>query len=301
MHVVTVSHVPELAALKLQARSIARHAAPDLFDSIMVIINQVDPIEFQERFAAEVLPEYGSYRSKVQLIGRDKLKEMPHWIHGWRSQQLLKLLAARLCQTGDILILDSKNHFAREINTETYKGADGRARAWAVHHRGHMEQYFRASMEAFDLPIEENIDHWIPTVTPILFPVEDVLGCLDALASRFPAGFDEVFLQGQCRMTEFFLISAYQLKKYKTLDTRYVFGKPHSAILFQDKVADLNRFGSTMFAADQPHTSSFAIHHAAFSLLTEPQKTRIAEFWLRCGLIAELTEAASFLTPPYAR
>ncbi|CAH0138188.1 DUF6492 family protein [Roseomonas sp. CECT 9278] len=300
LHLLTITHTPELAALRLQARSVARFLDPSHAGAIVVICNEPAMAPFRDQFDAQVRPEYGAHARSVTLMHRDELAQPRHWRHGWRSQQLLKLLASRHLAEGDVLVLDSKNHFIRPIAADSYRAPDGRLRTWRSHHRGHMEQYFRASVAAFDVPVEPHIDHWTPTVTPMAFPVADIRECLDALYVRFGAEFHETFLASDCRMTEFFLIAACQLRSQGDLGARYVFGdRPNSAILFKDKVLDHNRFGSVLFAASQPHTLSFAIHHAAVGLLNEAQRDRVTDFWVDRGLIAQREEAEVFLRPPY--
>lgn len=300
LYLLTVSHTPEIAALRMQARSLSRFVHPSSVNSIVVICNEPLFEPFHMRFEAEVLQEYGVHAQKVTLLHRDTLVRPAHWRHGWRSQQMLKLLASRVLPDGWVLILDSKNHFVRPITAESYRAADGRLRTWKSHHRGHMEQFFRASLAAFDLPIEPHIDAWIPTVTPMPVPIRDIRGCVDALYEKFGPGFHDDFLHSGCRMTEFFLIAAYQFRTHGDLAARYAFEtRPNSAILFKDKVVDLNRFGSVMFAASQPHTLSFAVHHAAFAALDDAQRGRIAEFWLSRGLISDIEEALPFLASPY--
>ncbi|MBP0463167.1 hypothetical protein J5Y09_04530 [Roseomonas sp. PWR1] len=300
MHLVTITHSPELHALRLQARSIARFVEQDAATSVTVICNEPDFHAFRAGFEAEVLPEYGVHRTNLTLAHRSALAHPASWQHGWRSQQLLKMLAARHLPDGVMLVLDSKNHFIRPIGRESYVTDSGLLRVWQAQHRGHMEPYFRASMEAFDLPVEPHIDAWTPTVTPFPLPVEDVRGCLDALLARFGTDFFDRFLHWECRMTEFFLIGAHQIRTHGSLAARFAFGRPNSAILFRDKVEDANRFGAVMFAASQSHSLSFAIHHAALDHLSDEQRGAVASFWMGLGLVPDREDAEQFLRNPYS-
>jgi hypothetical protein len=300
MHLVTITHSPEIHALRLQARSIARFVDRDAATSVTVICNEADFQAFRARFETEVLPEYGAHRTNLTLAHREALARPTNWRHGWRSQQLLKMLAARHLPDGIMLVLDSKNHFVRPIRRDSYVTEGGLLRVWKAQHRGHMEPYFRASMEAFDLPVEPHIDDWTPTVTPFPLPVEDVRGCLHALIERFGPDFLDRFLHWECRMTEFFLIGAHQVRTHGSLAARFAFERMNSAILFRDKVEDANRFGSVMFAASQPHALSFAIHHAALAQLSDEQRDAVASFWMGLGLVMDRADAEQFLRNPYS-
>lgn len=301
MHFLTITHTPEIPILRLQARSMARFLDASCTASIMVICNESDFISFHERFKLEVLSEYGELRTKVSVLHRSALAQPKNWGHGWRSQQLLKLLAIRYLGDGIVLVLDSKNHFVSPITEASYQTNDGRLRTWKTHHIGHMERNFRASVSAFGIDADSVIHAWPPSITPFPVRAADVRECLDVVTQASADRFFEEFLQQRCLMTEFFLITAYQKQKYGDLAVPYEFGQLLSATLFRDKVVDPKKFESLMFIAYRPSTLSFAIHHGAFAVLDEQQRRRISDLWLARGLIASSEQAESFLVAPYGR
>lgn len=296
MNLLTVTHTSEIFWLQLQAKSINKFVPENEIDQIFVIINEVASSDYASLFRSIVLPFYGKHKSKVTLVPRGELLEIPDWVHGWRSQQALKLASVNLlCQTNSSILLDTKNHFIRTASRDRFFETDGRIKTWRMDHDGHMRKFFEASLENFELSSETYIKNWTPTVTPFCVLREDVKECLAELDRKWGDRYlERIFIRSDCFSTEFFLVSAFLQKKYGDLDRRYVFREPFSVILFADKLEDDNRFGSIMHQASLDRCLSFALHHLTVKKLKAHHKYQIAGLWLSCNLINELEEARPY-------
>lgn len=76
-----------------------------MFREIIVIANEPPPMpdDWQER----VLRAYGAHADRVRILTVSDLTDVP-LRSGWFSQQVLKLIVARLVKTEFYLLLDSR-------------------------------------------------------------------------------------------------------------------------------------------------------------------------------------------------
>jgi hypothetical protein len=291
---ITVSHRSELAMLSLQARSLCRFVPAHLIGTIHVINNEPEPAAFKEAFQSRVLPEYGQLKPKVWLRERDDFLPNSAWVHGWRSQQVLKFLVAQSVRTEWTLILDTKNHFVRPVSDGAYIDKAGRLLIWLISQRGHLQPIFDNSFRYFSLDPEIYVDSSLPNITP--FPVRpSTLRDLIALIEKQEScSFGQFFLHSGHQFAEFYLLAAYILKRDGTFTKEYAFRPREVVTLFPDK-ADPGAFESVMWQLDRDASLAFGIHWNALPKLTQAMKGRIAEAWLEFGLIEDLMDAREFL------
>ena len=70
---VTVVFAGETNLLRLQARSIALFAEDALIDDIVIVLNDKDETALKNAIKTSILPEYGSFVSKVRFQSGGKL------------------------------------------------------------------------------------------------------------------------------------------------------------------------------------------------------------------------------------
>lgn len=291
--VITVSHGDELKMLKLQARSLRLFLAPDFVDTIVVVNNDNDQAGFRENFNARVLPEYGHLSARVRLVDRSDLMEGFEYVHGWRTQQALKMIAVSRSEHDYSIVLDSKNHFVRPVTERSYQAADGRLISCFCPQRGHLEPLFKNSFAYFGVDAEEFIDRALPNVTPIPLRTSTVRDMLAAIEAREHRTFAEFFLTGNSRFAEFYLLAAYIAARDHRFETEYELTTPKYVTVFQS-AADVGSFKAIMYRLGQESTLAFAIHWAARPLLDNELRNSIAKVWIERGLVQDRHSAEEF-------
>lgn len=290
--IVVVCHLRDLGMLRLQARSLARYMPAAIVGRILVIENDSDSDQFAAAFVETIMPEYGALQTRVRLVRREFLAPGIGFSHGWRSQQVLKMLAARLVTEDRILILDAKNHFTRPVDADSYQAPDGRLRFFEVSQRGHLAHMFHNSFAAFGLDPEQFIDHALPNITPFPARSASMIGMVEAIERSHGMSFAEFFLKND--VAEFYLLSAFITRRDGGLAQEYAFGEMNVVTVFPDK-ADIGTFQWVDYQMRQETTLCFGVHWAALALLSPEVKQRIAAFWLERGLVRDVAEGLEFL------
>lgn len=286
---ITVTHLKEIYWLQLQAKSMDLFLDENSVEEIIIVVNEEKFAEYITLFYEIVRICYGKHVTKLRIVPRSIVLDIPVDTHGWRSQQALKLAIIDTIENTEFaIILDTKNHFIKKINKEVFIHNDGRIKSCRVSHEGHMEKYFFESVKFFNLSPEKYIRNWTPTITPYCVYVSDVKECLSDLRNKQGKNFlTDFFIQWDCLITEFFLISAFIQKKYGSLDLRHNFHSldyPNSVVVFADKIEDDGRFLSIMHQVEQENCISFALHHEVLFKLTYLHKTEITNLWRKIGL-----------------
>ncbi len=219
---VTVSYLKEWPLLKLQARSIALYGDWDLISGIYIIINDSQPNEFKRFFKKAVLPEYGRFGSKVKLINYTEMFPVPIKAQhlAWRSQQALKLLAARFVCKDAYMVLDSKNHFIRPFTADHVFTQGGKLKMHFVGLHEAFKDHFIRACTFFGIEEIPSFDKALPTSTPFLMRKGIVLSLLEEMESKEQKSFQEIFM-AEFRFNEFYLYYAYILARYKNAEAVY--------------------------------------------------------------------------------
>jgi len=123
LDLLTVVYAPELDMLRTQARSIANRFGYNDLAVIHVIVND-DP-----SLADQIdVGWWHQHEQKVKIYTRADMGYSPsHYINGWHSQQILKLLGAANSTSDWCMILDAKTWFVRNYE-ESMLFDNGRAR-----------------------------------------------------------------------------------------------------------------------------------------------------------------------------
>ncbi|WP_170422796.1 hypothetical protein [Ruegeria arenilitoris] len=235
----TVVFSKDFPLLELQALSFARFVDPDLVGSIHVILND----SHEDRLRAQVEPilnAYGPHRSKVRVVGGDELLLQPGQYarrsfsdrvlienrfripgarkHGWRgtngyrSQQVLKLGAARVATSENMVILDTKNLFLRSFDGSEFFAESGAARMAFID----VESEFHRKwlLESLDALGGRQIDpsglRTTTFSTPFAVRRSLILALLDEINDRY--GSVQSLFGSRRRPSEFMLMNAYCLK-----------------------------------------------------------------------------------------
>ncbi len=292
---VVVGFSGELRILKLQARSL-RLFAPKAFNRIHYVINEADTRRFEAYFEAEIVPELGPLAESAQLLPGEQVAGMPLTRMDWRSQQSLKLLAARHVQADSFLILDSKNHFIRPVTNSTFIADDGRMRT----HRYEFNEKFRSKFENgchyFGATLPGPDIQALPTATPFMMSAVAACDLIKRVETQEGEAFHKFFL-GSKDYTEFYFYFAYLLSQPGLLDTLYVTRSRPQVTLFRSAAPDPAQLEKLLPVLDREDVHTFGVHRAALQAANPEMLAAIAKIWQRFGLVENEAEATYFLTP----
>ncbi|WP_188127678.1 DUF6492 family protein [Ruegeria intermedia] len=295
--------------LELQARSFARFVDPEQVASIHVVLNDVDEAGLRARLAP-ILPAYGALQSKVRIVGGDELLLGPdrssrrsladrvliegrHRIpfvrkggwrgnNGYRTQQVLKLGAARIAESEQMVILDTKNLFLRSFDRAEFFSEGGAARLPFIPVRSEYHRnWLLESLNALQVKAPD-LDTLKTTTFSTPFPVRRslVLGLLDEINERF--GSVQSLFGSRRRPSEFMLLNAFCLRADPTLRPWFE-DAPSTALglwptYSQQKMKDL------IARIDDPELLSLGLHNRAVSMLTADTRDRLFKAIARRGI-----------------
>ena len=293
--IVTVSFRDELHLLKLQARSFRVNLNPDDVGDILVIINDNDVDGFVEHFKREVAPEYGvHFINHLKLIPHSEIMDAALETPGWRTQQTLKLLAARNVRSSYYLILDTKNHFVKKTRLADFFSTTGLPLTYESPIGGTLEKYFRPSMEYFDVEADAHLAAAMPAVTPYVIETSLALELLKAVEMKSGVDFATFFHRKNRLVTEFFLYYAF-LAAVPERRARYQSAEPHAVTLFGIWPETEEKFRWAMSQIVRPSIRMFGLHRNRWDKLTESQRGQIASLWAGASLFDDVVGAEAFL------
>lgn len=304
MDVVTVCFEREFSPLLLQARSLARSNARDVFGRYVIIWNDDTlPEVFARRHRPRLAAELDGAGLDWEVVPRAALlpDQVVAGVPGSRTQQALKLVASRLVRTDRYCVLDTKNHVIRPLAAEDLVAADGRMRS---HRQSYPPQSpfgerLAASLAYFGLSRADTPPNQdLPTTTPYVLPSTEVRELISEVERRESLDFGTAFLcaPALAGTTEFLLWYAYLLSRPDAPLTRLY--------ALQDRIYTTffnhSPQGEAMIAAeierlDKPHVKFLGVHRNRFSRLTAPERAAFTRVWMKAGLFATEEQSATFM------
>lgn len=293
MDLVVVGFTGELRALKLQARSIRLYARHGTFSRIYIVVNDNAFSHFRRYFESEVLPEYGDHADRVELVDYRALTGKPFKKTGWRSQQALKLLVARLVDAPQYLLLDSKNHFIRSVDQSCFIAPDGRLRTHMYPVITGFETYFEAACNYFGVSHPEVRPIVMPTATPVMMVSKHVSALLELVESREEVSFFTFFMESR-RFTEFYFYYVYLCSVPGAFDQAYSLSNKPNVTFFANSADDHQKVADSSKALDGPDIYLLGVHRHVFEIGLAENLSVISELWRRFGLVSSDSEAEYF-------
>ncbi|WP_170409468.1 DUF6492 family protein [Ruegeria atlantica] len=294
MSFATVVYSKDFPLLELQALSFARFVDPDIVSSIHVIMNDSDEDSLRAKIEP-LLASYGPLRSKVQVLGGDELLLQPGqyarrplvdrilienrfripgirrqgWrgANGYRSQQFLKLGAARVASSENMVIMDTKNIFLRSFDPAEFFADSGAARiAFMAIQSDFHRKWLTESLDALGASgIDLKGLRTTTFATPFAMRRSLALALLDEINERY--GSVQGLFGSRRRPSEFMLLNAYCLKS-----------SDGYAPWFEDR-AQCNiglwpsyspeTLASQLAMLDDPSALTLGLHNRALSLLPD--------------------------------
>jgi hypothetical protein len=282
---VTVCFPAEINLLRLQARSLRLHFDERAIGSISVIVNWPDEAEFEQLFQKFVALEYGHLLDRVKLVSHAALVDPRLKAHGWRRQQVLKLMIARKLTGDHYLILDAKNHFIRPASLKTFFTKSGRIAIYLKPPSASLLPRFAASLRYFDIQDPDLVKKTLPTTTPFVMPRRLLMDMLDAIERKEMGPFDDFFLRKNREVTEFYLWLGFLLRTFGTFEECYEASKMYAATVFRTWPDEPERWNRVMQQATKKSVVLLGLHRDAMPRLNHTQWDQVTGIWRDAGLL----------------
>jgi hypothetical protein len=285
---VTVAHEFDYPLLRLQAHSLARYLPADFTDAIYVIANQ--GLRGNKEWQRPLLHDYGYLADKIHFLDACEVAAIPENIEGWHSQQILKLMIARVVVSQRYIVLDAKNHLVFPLSSEFYENGD-RIRSTSMNYQAlDFRPYLENSLRYFGIAEEAIFKPFLPTITPFILPTWVVNALTACIAQReqmpFPSAFQKL------GTTEFFLFGGFLGSSPGGIGKLYDMSGPCCPVIWPQTAVD-GRAAVDRVAArvERERLPFFSVHRRAFPLLDERSKQTIAGLWVRRHLFDDLEDA----------
>jgi hypothetical protein len=288
---VTVVFEADLPLLELQARSMSRHVPDGVFDDVLVIDNTRAGLSSRAR--RRIHSELGVHADRVLFVPRAAFGLEPA-TPGWRSQQSLKLLAARLLDTDHYVVLDAKNHFIRATTRADFVDPDSGRPHGGIHsfERHPLRTHLEHVASGLGLDPARAVDRFTATVPPVVLDRRVVTEIIAEVggddSSRFVREFE------RAGYTEFFLYSAWQIARGATLDD-LVTGRSLVSPTVWAGATSPSEVRDVLEHADRSHTTTLAVHRRALARLAPESVRDLAAFWTDHDLFPSTADARRFI------
>lgn len=276
---VTVVFDDEINLLFLQAHSISKYVDPLIINKIYIIYNDKNYSYFEQYFYKTIYDQYDLLKNCVVLLNYLQLfdtKTILNECSGWRMQQLIKLIVSKIVSVDYYLVLDSKNHFIRNLNLESFIKKN--KCIMYIGDIGIMEKYFNNCIKYFNITdsqinkikLEEKMTNKLPiTITPYLFKTQIVNFLISYIETR-EKDFCKFFLNNTS-ITEFHLYSSFIIYS-QVLDQFYISDKFDHIAIFNIYPSNETTFIDLVKKAMTDEIMTFAVHRTRFKNLTSNQK-----------------------------
>lgn len=274
----------EIELLKLQAISF-KYVLP-MMDDIYKIhifyndigINKIDFI--RQYYPAEL-------QSKVSIVYRDSIMNCKK--SSWINQQYFKLFFCKYICANHYIVLDSKNHFIRNVNLNDFF-CNGKPKLY-LNNPGDMFICYKKSLSYFGIedpfhyqcdanfkPIGNNV---LLTTTPFIFITNQVSNLISFIENKENKTLHEFFISNinQNTATEFYLYTAYLIFS-NNLDKHAMVQRDDLVItIFNDPTADYNVFEKKKIAITSPKVKIFGLHRMAVKKMDNDYKQNLLNMY----------------------
>lgn len=290
---VTVVHPADFTLLRLQARSFSRYLRLGPADEIFVIGNQ--GFHHHAGWQDPLRRDYGPLIDRVRFLDAPEVATMPDGTAGWRSQQILKLMVARVLTTDRYVVLDAKNHLVYPMSLDFFE-VRGKLRSSCINYEGHsMLQFLKRSVRYFGIDEHRAVSSFLPTITPFVFPTTTVRTLIDAVAEREQDTFPSTF--GHINTTEFLLFGGYLSTFPGGIEEVYDLSSRACPVIWKDTAArGVNAVELVVARVEDECLPFFTVHRHAAPLLDYRSREAVASVWLRRHLFNSVERGLWFLT-----
>lgn len=267
----------ELALLKLQAYSF-KFVDPTIINTIYVIYNDTDTNKeaFLKEF--EKIKKFYPKRLIVEVVTLDQLKlNFNH--SSWFNQQITKLEISRLISSEYYVLLDSKNHFVREIYLSDF--IDEGKPILFVDDPGSMINYYQNCLTYYGIyqVSESPSTKKFLTTTPYIIKTQDCREMINHIETKEKIVFSEFFKNNPGKYTEFYLYSTYLLFSDKIKN--YVLKPMASISIFgsDPKIHAFNTFDKKKVILTNEKLKTFGLHRGVIQYLDAEYKQNLLNLY----------------------
>ena len=288
---VTVVFEAEIPLLELQARSMARHVPAGVFEEVLVIDNTRRGLSPRAR--RRIRSELGVHADRLAFVSRSAFDLDPA-TSGWRSQQSLKLIAARLLTADHYVVLDAKNHFIAPTTRADFFDHDTGLPHGGIHsfERHPLRPHLEHVATRLGLDPARAVERFTATVPPIVLDrrvVNEIIADVGGGdAARFAREFE------RAGFTEFFLYSGWQIARGSTPDA-LVSGRPLVSPTVWAGASAARDVRDVLESAARSPTTTLAVHRRALARLAPTSVRELAAFWSAHGLFSSNAAARRFV------
>lgn len=295
LDIVTIGFTGEMRSLQLQARSLRMFADPAMISRIYIVCNDKAFKPFTRFVKKHVMPEYGPLANRVTVLNYVSVAGERIQKTGWRSQQALKLLMARLVEGDQFLILDSKNHFIRPVDAGTFVSENGKLRMHQTGINPLFRSHFDAACAYFGVAGSSGIEQALPTTTPFVMSAQVARELLDQVEQREGRDFMAFFLQNRA-FNEFYFYHAYILSRANAFETLYEQRSKTAVAFFGGAAETPDRIKHLMPALDRSEICCTGVHRHILEVGLKENLQALASMWQRFGLVQTQQEIDYFQT-----
>jgi hypothetical protein len=312
-----VTNKDDYYQLQILARSIGKFCKNLPLGKIIVVVNDVSEgfhKDLNLRNIMETQRKYfGKYCGNVEFHFFDEIYDGTHK-DGYIVQQILKLYAYMFCFSENILILDTKNFFIRDVILEELLFDDKLRSVY-----GHIDEFWYQNKIFTDKLFDLENDHSTLMIrTPFLVKRQTLIECHDYIHEKLKLSYDDIIGYGiENKTNEFILLQSFILKKYTKFDNYYFFtsennnqGLTNSGIWVIDIKTwgeknhyDLKNNKKIPRTVERVLTCNFrdgdnifcsCIHHRAIKIMDNNLAEQVKMLWIKLGL-CDYKEASTII------
>jgi hypothetical protein len=203
----------EINLLKIQLFSF-KFIDENIINNIFILFNDKkneNSILFMKNFNAEIIhfcPDH--LKKKVSVIFITDLINTNTYTSDWFSQQFAKLYISKIINSKYYIVLDSKNHFIKNVNKSTFIDEDNKIIMYCNVHNDILINYYKNCFNYFGIkdhnPYESPL--YIQTTTPFVFITKECKDLIDYVETKEKKSFYKFFYSSK-KYTEFFFYFAW--------------------------------------------------------------------------------------------
>jgi len=269
----------EIELLKLQAISF-NYVQTDNIGTIHIFYNDtgLSKIEhIREYYPAEM-------RSKVSIVYRDSIMKCNK--SSWFNQQYFKLFFCNYVQADHCIVLDSKNHFIRDVGLDDFF-CNGKPKLY-LNNPGTMIRFYIGCLAYFDVNDPFHCEHdndFNPTgnnmpltTTPFIFITSQVCNLIKFIETKESKSLYDFFTNKGNTVTEFYLYTAYLIFS-NNLDKHAMVQKDNVVTIFNDPTAAFNTFEKKKIAITNAKVKIFGLHRIAVKKMDNDYKQNLLKLY----------------------
>lgn len=275
----------EINLLEIQLFSF-KFVDENIVNNIFVLFNDLESKKalFMEKFNNEIIhfcPDH--LRKKINVIFITDLINLNGniYISDWFSQQFAKLYISRIINSNYYIVLDSKNHFIKNINKSTFIDNNDKIIMYYHVHNDILLNYYKNCFNYFDIkdhnPYESPL--YIQTTTPFVFITKECKNLINYVEKKENTSFYDFFNSSK-KYTEFFFYFAW-LCFIKNDEYIYLNKSIDNVIIgpHDPNVYTWNSWDSKLAYLKENNPSVFSLSSKCVSFIDKKYENKIKKFY----------------------